>query len=126
MLAASPALACTGQSVHLEGDFKTSDLGWGQEDGQFQVTGKEAVVTPQPGTQTARWDTGVSLTDLDVCVTVTMPTTAADASRTYAGLVFWLTDKTTSLPSLRRTLSYGRADPQDVGDSPAYGLRLAP
>jgi len=32
MLAASPALACTGQSVRLAGDFQTGDLGWGQED----------------------------------------------------------------------------------------------
>lgn len=93
MLAASPALACTGKSVHLEGDFKTGALGWGQEDAHFKVTGGEAVVTPVPGTQTARWETGVSLTDLDACVTVAMPATTTDESRTYAGLLFWLTDK---------------------------------
>lgn len=93
LLAASPALACTGQSVHLEGEFNTGDPGWGQEDARFQVSGREAAFTPQPGMQTARWDTGVSLTDLDACVSVAMPATTVDASRTYAGLLFWLTDK---------------------------------
>ncbi len=93
MLAASPALACTGQSVYLAGDFKTAELGWGPEDASFKVSGAEADFTPQPGTQTARWDTGVTLTDLDACVTVAMPATTTDASRTYAGLLFWLTDK---------------------------------
>jgi hypothetical protein len=93
ILAASPALACTGQSVYLEGDLKVGDQGWGQEDSHFKVSGGEAVLTPEPGTQTARWDTVASLTDLDACVSVTMPETTADASRTYAGLLFWLTDK---------------------------------
>ena len=93
MLAASPALACTGQSVHLAGDFKTSELGWGNEDASFKVAGAQADLSPQPGTQTARWDTAVTLADLDACVTVAMPTTTTDASRTYAGLLFWLTDK---------------------------------
>lgn len=93
MLAASPALACTGQSVHLAGDFKTAELGWGREDASFKVAGAEAQITPQPGTQTARWNTGVTLNDLDACVTIAMPAAPADASRTYAGLLFWLTDK---------------------------------
>ncbi len=93
MLAASPALACTGQSVQLEGDFKTGDQGWGQEDQRFQVKGGEATLTPEPGTQTARWDTVVSITDLDACVSMAMPASTTDASRTYAGLLFWLIDK---------------------------------
>src|SRR4029453_11419248 len=93
MLAAQPALACTGQSVHLDGEFKTGELGWGHTDEQFQAKGREAVLTPQPGTQIARWDTAVTLTDLDVCVTLTLPASTADAARTYAGLLFWLTDK---------------------------------
>ncbi len=93
MLAASPALACTGQSVQLEGDFKTGDQGWGQEDQRFRVKGGEATLTPEPGTQTARWDTVVSITDLDACVSMAMPASATDTSRTYAGLLFWLTDK---------------------------------
>jgi hypothetical protein len=93
MLAATPALACTGQSVHLAGDFKSGDLGWGQEDASFKLAGPQADFTPQPGTQTARWNTAVSLTDLDACVTVAMPATTTDASQTYAGLLFWLTDK---------------------------------
>ena len=93
MLGAQPALACTGQSVHLDGEFKTGELGWGRTDAQFQATGREAVLAPQPGTQIARWDTAVTLTDLDACVTLAMPASTADASRTYAGLLFWLTDK---------------------------------
>ncbi len=93
MLAATPALACTGQSVYLAGDFRTGELGWGGEDASFKVAGSQADFTPQPGTQTARWDTGVSLTDLDACVTVAMPTSTTDASQTYAGVLFWLTDK---------------------------------
>lgn len=93
MVAASPAFACTGKSVRLEGDFKTDNLGWGPPDERFKVSDGTAVFTPAPGTQTARWDTGVSLTDLDACVTVAMPAATTDASRTYAGLLFWLTDK---------------------------------
>lgn len=93
LAAASPALACTGQSVHLEGDFKTGELGWGPEDASFKVKGAEATFTPASGTQTARWDTGVTLSDLDACVAVAMPAATQDASRTYAGLLFWLTDR---------------------------------
>ena len=93
LLAASPALACTGQSVHLEADFQTHDLAWGEEDARFQVLGGEAVLKPAPGTQTARWNRGVNLTDLDGCVTILMPEATAEASRSYAGLLFWLEDK---------------------------------
>lgn len=93
MLAASPALACTGQSVYLDGEFKLGEQGWGQEDARFKVSGGEAVLTPEPGTQTARWDTVLSLADLDACATMTMPEAPTDASRTYGGLLFWLTDK---------------------------------
>ena len=91
--AASPAFACTGQSVHLEADFRTHDLRWGEEDARFQVSSGEAVLKPAPGTQTARWNAGVNLTDLDACVTITMPEATAEASRSYAGLLFWLEDK---------------------------------
>lgn len=93
LLAASPAAACGGQSVYLEGAFKTGDTGWGEADAQFQVSGSEATFAPQPGTQTARWDTGLFVGDAEACVTLTMPASAADASRTYAGLLFWLTGK---------------------------------
>jgi hypothetical protein len=93
LLAGSPAFACTGQSVHLKADFRTHDLAWGEEDARFQVSGGEAVLKPAPGTQTARWNRGVNLTDLDGCVTITMPEDTAEASRSYAGLLFWLEDK---------------------------------
>src|SRR3979490_1916280 len=93
MLAASPALACSGKSVYLEGDLKLGDQGWGQTDKRFQVKGAEAVLTPEPGTQKPRWETIASVADADVCVNITMPSAASDASRTYAGLLFWLTDK---------------------------------
>jgi hypothetical protein len=93
MLAATPAFACTGQSVYLEGDLKLGDQGWGAVDQHFQVKGGEAVFTPEPGTQTARWDTVASLTAYSACVTLTMPDDDKSASRTYAGMLFWLTDK---------------------------------
>ncbi|MGI9403506.1 MAG: hypothetical protein ACR2OF_03225, partial [Hyphomicrobium sp.] len=93
LLAAPPAFACTGQSVHLEADFRTHDLAWGEEDARFQVSGGEAVLKSAPGTQTARWNRGVNLNDLDACVTITMPEATAEASRSYAGLLFWLEDK---------------------------------
>lgn len=93
LIAAPPAFACTGQSVHLEGDFVLGDPGWGPQDERFNVQGAKAVFSPEPGTQTARWDTGLTLTDLDACVTLTMPNDPVDTSRTYAGLLFWLTDK---------------------------------
>lgn len=93
VFAAAPALACTGQSVHLEGNFVVGDPGWGPQDERFNVQDAKAVLTPEPGTQTARWDTGLTLTDLDACVTLTMPRDTTDTSRTYAGLLFWLTDK---------------------------------
>ena len=90
LLAATPALACKGQSVHLEGDFNTGDPGWGKVDERFRVDGKEATLTAKPGTQTARWDTGVTLTDMDACVSIAMPEATTDASRAYAGMLFWL------------------------------------
>ena len=93
LLAASPAFACTGQSVYLNADFSTHDLGWGEDDARFQVSGGEAVLKPAPGTQTARWNRGVNLTNLDSCVTISMPEATAEASRSYAGLLFWLEDK---------------------------------
>jgi hypothetical protein len=93
MLAASPAMACMGQSVHASGDLKAGDPGWGAQDANFKIAGAQATFTPQPGTQTARWDTATTLADLDACVTVAMPATTGEASRTYAGLLFWLTDK---------------------------------
>ncbi len=89
----SPTFACTGESVHLEGDFETGDLAWGEEDQQFRIMGSEAVISPRPGTQSARWNAGANLTDLDACVTLVMPEATADRSRDYAGIVFWLDDK---------------------------------
>ena len=68
-------------------------MGWGDADAQFQVSGGEATFAPQPGTQTARWDASLSVSDADVCVTLTMPANVADTSRTYAGLLFWVTGK---------------------------------
>lgn len=93
LLAATPAIACTGQSVRLSGDFQTGDTGWGPPDAQFQPKGAEAVFIPQVGTQTARWNAGTTLTDLDACVTIAMPESTADATRSYAGMLFWVTDK---------------------------------
>ncbi len=93
LLAASPAAACGGQSIYLEGAFKTGDTGWGDADAQFKVSGSEATFAPQPGMQTARWDTGLYVGDADACMTLTMPASASDASRTYAGFLFWLTGK---------------------------------
>ena len=61
LLVASPAFACTGGSVQISGDFQTGDKGWGEADAQFQPKGAEAVITPQVGTQTARWNAGTAL-----------------------------------------------------------------
>ncbi len=93
LYAANPALACTGASAHISGEFQTGDKGWGEPDAQFQPKAAEAVFTPQVGTQTARWNAGPALTDLDACVTLAMPETTADASRSYAGMLFWVVDK---------------------------------
>ena len=93
LLGATSSAACPGQSVYLEGAFKTGEPGWGEADAQFQVAGGEATFAPQPGMQTARWNSGLLLGDLDACVTIAMPESPVDASRTYAGLLFWLTGK---------------------------------
>lgn len=92
LLLASPAVACTGQAV-VPGNFQTGEKGWGEPDAHFRVEGSEAILTPEPGTQTARWDAGRPLTNMDTCVTITMPASDADASRSYAGLLFWVVDK---------------------------------
>jgi hypothetical protein len=89
---ASPTLACTGTTV-ISGDFQTGANGWGEPDAQFRVEGSEAILTPEPGTQTARWDAGKPLSNTDTCVTIAMPASDADASRGYAGLLFWVVDK---------------------------------
>ena len=88
-----PTAACGGGSVYLEGAFKTGEIGWGDADAHFQVSGSEATFAPEPGTQTARWDASLSVGDADACVTLTMPANVADPSRTYAGLLFWVMGK---------------------------------
>jgi len=93
LLVASPAFACSGGSVQISGDFQTGDKGWGEADAQFQPKGAEVVFTPQVGTQTARWNAGTTLANLDACATIAMPETTADASRSYAGMLFWVVDK---------------------------------
>lgn len=93
LLACSPAAACSGQSVYREGAFKTGQMGWGDADAQFEVAGSEATIAPQPGMQSARWDAGLFVGDAQTCVTLAVPANAGDASRTYAGLLFWLTGK---------------------------------
>jgi hypothetical protein len=93
LLLATPAMACSGPSVVISGDFKTGADGWGDADVQFQPQGSTAVLTPQVGTQTARWNAGAELTDLEACVSIAMPATTADATRSYAGMLFWVTDK---------------------------------
>ena len=93
LLAVSPTAACGGGSVYLEGAFKTGEIGWGDADAHFQVSGSEATFAPEPGTQTARWNASLSVGDADACVTLTMPANVADPSRTYAGLLFWVMGK---------------------------------
>jgi hypothetical protein len=93
LLVATPALACTGPSVQISGDFQTGENAWGESDAQFQAKGPEAVFMPQVGTQSARWNASKTLTDLDACVTIAMPAVTADASRSYAGMLFWVVDK---------------------------------
>ena len=93
LLVASPAFACSGPSFKISGDFQSGEKAWGESDAQFQLKGAEAVFTAQVGTQTARWNAGTPLTDLDACVTIAMPQVTADASRSYAGMLFWVVDK---------------------------------
>jgi hypothetical protein len=93
MLVASPAFACNGPSVKISGDFQTGERAWGEPDAQFQAKGSEAIFTPQVSTQTARWNAGTTLADADACVTIAMPAATADATRSYAGMLFWVIDK---------------------------------
>jgi hypothetical protein len=93
LFASTPALACTGATVQMAGDFQKGPQGWGEPDAQFQLQGAAAVFTAQAGTQTARWNAGSKLDNLDACVTIAMPAATADASRSYAGMLFWVTDK---------------------------------
>jgi hypothetical protein len=93
LLLTGPALACAGPNAQISGDFQTGEKGWGEADAQFQPKGSEAVFTPLVSTQTARWNAGVALTDLDTCATIAMPSTTADATRSYAGILFWGVDK---------------------------------
>jgi hypothetical protein len=93
LFAASPAGACGGQSIYLDGALRTGPTAWGDADAQFQIAGDGATVAPQPGLQTARWDAGLFVGDAEACVTITTPANVVDATRTYAGVLFWLTGK---------------------------------
>jgi hypothetical protein len=93
MLVASPAFACNGPSAKISGDFQTGEKAWGEPDAQFQPKGAEAIFNPQVSTQTARWNAGTALADGDACVTIAMPAATADATRSYAGMLFWVIDK---------------------------------
>jgi hypothetical protein len=92
LLLASPAWAC-GEPAVMGGNFQTGANGWGEPDSQFGVSGAEATFTAEVGTQTARWNAGKALTNLDACVTIAMPANTEDAARGYAGLLFWVIDK---------------------------------
>lgn len=90
-LLATPVWAC--EPAAAPETFQTGEAGWGDADAQFRIENNAAILAPEVGTQTARWNAGKSLTDADVCVTIQMPDTTADASRGYAGLLFWGVDK---------------------------------
>jgi len=91
-LLVSPAAAACVEAAG-SGEFQMSASAWGEADDQFKTQGNEATLTPQIGTQTARWNAGLSLNAVEVCATFAMPETTSDASRSYAGLLFWVTDK---------------------------------
>jgi len=93
LLVGTPAVACTGPSVSISGDFQSGEKGWGEPDAQFKLEGAQAIFTPQAATQSARWNAGVTVEDFDACVTISLPDTVADPSRSYAGVLFWVTDK---------------------------------
>lgn len=94
LLLAPPAFACPGTGeVGASRDFQMGEKGWGEPDAQFRIEGEAAILTPQVGTQTARWNAGSTLANADVCITITMPESTKDASRGYAGLLFWGVDK---------------------------------
>jgi hypothetical protein len=91
MLLAAPAWAC--EPTATASDFPLGADGWGEVDAQFSVAGTEAILKPEVGTQTARWNAGKALGNLDACVTVAIPNSTSEASRGYAGLLFWGIDK---------------------------------
>jgi hypothetical protein len=91
VLLAAPAWACDPAASGSE--FQLGAAGWGESDAQFSVAGAEATLKPEVGTQTARWNAGKPLGSLDACVTIAMPDSTSDASRGYAGLLFWVIDK---------------------------------
>ncbi len=90
-LLATPVWACDPAAAPET--FQTGDAGWGDADAQFRVENNAAILAPEVGTQTARWNAGKSMTDADVCVTIEMPDSTAEASRGYAGVLFWGVDK---------------------------------
>ena len=92
VLSLGPSAWACGPDVK-PANFEMGEKGWGEADGQFRIDGSEAVFTPEPGTQTARWNAGLEVANVDACVTIVMPESANDASRGYAGLMFWVTDK---------------------------------
>ncbi|NSL70407.1 hypothetical protein C6Y62_01060 [Hyphomicrobium sulfonivorans] len=90
---ATPAAACVESAGQANGAYQIGTAGWGEADAQFKTEGTDAIFTPQVGTQTARWNAGLETKSVDACATIAMPSSTGDASRSYAGLLFWATDK---------------------------------
>jgi hypothetical protein len=87
-LASGPALACKGNTVLLQADFRQVDPSW---DGNLGIGGGVAKIAPDPGYLSWPFYQGSLFTDADICVDVTIPT-GAKPNSIAGGLVFWASD----------------------------------
>jgi hypothetical protein len=87
-LASGPALACKGNTVLFQADFRSVDPSW---DTNLGIGMGVAKIASNPGYISWPFYQGSLFTDADICVDVTIPT-GAKADSIAGGVVFWAAD----------------------------------
>src|SRR5262249_23085836 len=87
-VAASPALACKGETEIYSDNFTDSGGPWEGTD-NFAVGGGFATAKAEPGKNGVLLYSGGFVSEFDVCVDITVPATKGPNSTAIAGLLFW-------------------------------------
>jgi hypothetical protein len=89
---AAPALACEGSKVLYEDPFDRLDPTWGEEDDAFHIDRGKLVILPDPDQAYYAFNNSGYYTDIDLCADV-IAVNADLSGDSYAGVIFWGTDK---------------------------------
>jgi hypothetical protein len=83
---------CGNGKMLFEDPFASHDPAWGAKDDRVAIGSGEALLSPEPGTRTLRWNRAFLFGDVDVCATARLTSYTSDPITSYAGLMFWVKD----------------------------------